>query len=191
MLPLAILAGGLATRLGSLTAQTPKSMIDICGKPFIYWQLKLIQESGFERVVICVGHLHESITEYLSGRKEFELDLQFSLDGPEKLGTGGAIQRALPKLGDSFAVIYGDSYLPINFSDIEQKFLNSSKLGLMTVKKNMDVFHKNNTSLLNDRVLEYSKSGSANSLEFIDYGFNCLSASSFQKDGFSPLSIWN
>ena len=116
MLPIAILAGGLATRLRPVTETIPKALIEVAGEPFLAHQLRLLRRHGFERVVLCVGYLGEQIQAFAGDGRAFGLQVEYSFDGPQLLGTAGALRRALPMLGDAFAVIYGDSYLPCDYA---------------------------------------------------------------------------
>ena len=122
MLPLAILVGGYGTRLGSLTKEVPKCLIEINGRPFVDWQLDLLVANGFSDFVFCVSHKSKVIQNYLGDGANRDISIRYSTDGATQLGTGGAIQKALSKLGDNFGVIYGDSYLPINYQAVEQDF---------------------------------------------------------------------
>src|SRR5580704_8496571 len=119
MLPVAILAGGLATRLGPLTETVPKSLIPISGEPFVVHQLRLLQSSGIQRVILCVGHLGEQIERAVGNGSALGVDVTYSYDGATLQGTAGAVRSALPKLGESFFVIYGDSYLACDYVAIE------------------------------------------------------------------------
>ena len=110
--PVAILGGGLATRLRPLTDRIPKALVDVNGEPFIAHQMRLLRSNGVERVVYCAGYRGEMIREYTGDGARFGLEVEYSFDGPAPLGTAGAIKRALPLLGESFFVLYGDSYLP-------------------------------------------------------------------------------
>lgn len=121
-IPVAILCGGLATRLGERTIDTPKSMIKIAGKPFIRWQIEMLNKQGLTNIVLCLGHLWESIV-----IETFDLNCSYSIDGPIKLGTGGAIKKALPKLNGMFFVMYGDSYLPIDYKPIYDEAILQQK----------------------------------------------------------------
>src|ERR1044071_9702153 len=112
MLPIAILAGGLATRLRPMTETIPKALVEIAGEPFLAHQLRLLRAAGYERVVLCVGYLGKMVREFAGDGSAFGLYVEYSFDGPTLLGTAGAIVRALPLLGPRFSVIYGDSYLP-------------------------------------------------------------------------------
>ena len=133
MTSIAILSGGLATRLHPITHKTPKALIQIAGKPFLFWQLQLLKQQGFEHVIICVGFLGKQIQNIVGDGDRFGLQIEYSFDGETLLGTGGALQKALPLLPDHFFVMYGDSYLPIDYPAVWRAFLKAGKSGLMTV----------------------------------------------------------
>ena len=137
-LPVAILCGGKATRLGPLTATMPKSLIEVAGEPFIYHQLRLLHKQGFNDVVLCVGNFGGMIYETVGNGSELGMHIDYSWDGPKPLGTGGALKKALPKLGNPFMAMYGDSYLPSMYQPIVDAFLGGNKLGLTTRYKNVD-----------------------------------------------------
>ena len=182
MLPIAILAGGLATRLGELTREVPKSLIPINNKPFVDWQLRLLQESGYQKIVFCVSYKSNLIQDYLGDGSSRGLEIQYSFDGPMQLGTGGAIKKALPLLGSKFAVIYGDSYLPISYSDVEDSFLDKSILAMMTVFKNSNEFDASNVKFEDGKLLDYQKGKPTPDFQHIDYGLTYFQAEAF--DGF-------
>src|SRR5712671_2142392 len=116
MLPIAILAGGLATRLRPITETIPKALVDVAGEPFLAHQLRLLRTNGYERVVMCVGYLGEMVRDFAGDGRTYGLKVEYSFDGPALLGTAGAIRNAVPLLGDEFSVIYGDSYLPCDYA---------------------------------------------------------------------------
>ena len=122
MLPVAILAGGLATRLGPLTETLPKSLILINGEPFVAHQLRLLQSSGVQHVILCVGHLGNMIEQAIGDGSAFGVRVEYSYDGGALLGTAGAVKRALPRLREKFFVMYGDSYLTCDYAAIKQEF---------------------------------------------------------------------
>src|SRR5690349_15038367 len=128
MLPVAILAGGLATRLRPVSEKIPKCLIEINGEPFVAHQLRLLQRNGVRRVTMCVGYLGEMVREYAGNGERFGVELTYSFDGPALRGTAGAIQQALPLLGERFFVLYGDSYLPCDYAAVEAAFLASQQL---------------------------------------------------------------
>ena len=132
----AILAGGLATRLRPMTETVPKSLLEVNGEPFAVHQLRLLQSKGIRRVVFCVGHLGEMIEQTIGNGSTLGLQVDYSFDGPALLGTAGAVRKALPRLGDSFFVMYGDSYLPCDYAAIARQFQTAGVLGMMTVFRN-------------------------------------------------------
>jgi len=180
MLPIAILAGGLATRLRPLTETIPKSLIEINGEPFLVHQLRLLQRAGFRRVVLCVGHLGEKIREFAGNGAAFGLELEYSFDGPELLGTGGAIRHALPVLGEAFFVLYGDSYLPCRYHDVERAFLAAGKRGMMTVFRNEGRWDASNIEFSHGRIVGYDKVTRTLDMHHIDYGLGI-----FHRDAFA------
>lgn len=183
-LPVAILAGGLGTRLRPLTETIPKSLLPVAGRPFLAHQLELLRAQGIERVVLCVGYLGELIRNRFGNGSEFGLRIDYSFDGPKLLGTGGAIKRALPLLGEEFFVLYGDSYLPIDFGPVAEFFRRSGKLGCMTVFRNEDRFDASNVVYRNGRVIVYDKKHKRPDMQYIDYGLSVFKAAAF--DQFPP-----
>jgi MurNAc alpha-1-phosphate uridylyltransferase len=183
MLPIAILAGGLATRLRPVTAKIPKALIDIHGEPFIAHQLRLLREAGGGRVVICIGHLGDSIREFVGDGRQFGLQAEYSLDGPALRGTAGAIRNALPLLGEQFFVLYGDSYLPCDYQAVERVFVESGQPGLMTVFRNLDQWEKSNVEFVDGRIVAYDKATSTARMEHVDYGLSAFHRSAFAEGG--------
>ena len=156
-LPVAILAGGLATRLRPITEKIPKALIDVGGRPFIDHQLALLRTHGYTRAVLCIGYLGEMLEQYLGDGARFGMNLTYVKDGPKLLGTGGALRRALRWLGDSFFVLYGDSYLPCNYRSVEEAFQRSTMPALMTVLKNEDRWDTSNVIYREGLVTRYDK----------------------------------
>ena len=114
-LPVAILAGGLATRLRPITEKIPKLLVEVAGEPFFSHQIRLLEKAGLTRLVLCVGYLGEKIVEQYGDGSKWGVTIEYVFDGPQLLGTGGALIAALPQLADAFYVLYGDSYLPIDY----------------------------------------------------------------------------
>ncbi len=182
-LPVALLAGGLATRLGPVTAKIPKLLVEVAGQPFFAHQLRLLQRSGLTRLVLCVGHLGEQIVEQFGDGSRWGVRIEYSFDGPRLLGTGGALIRALPKLGDAFYVLYGDSYLPIEYVPVGEHFLRSGKQGLMTVYENHGRYDTSNVWFEQGAIKVYDKQVRRPEMHHIDYGLGLFRATAF--DGFS------
>jgi N-acetyl-alpha-D-muramate 1-phosphate uridylyltransferase len=176
-LPVAILAGGLATRLRPITEKIPKALVDVAGEPFVFRQLRYLHEQGIQRVVMCVGYLGEMVQDAVREGSQFGIDVAYSNDGDVLLGTGGALKRALPLLGEHFFVLYGDSFLPVDFAPIETAFMDSGKKALMTVLKNGDRWDKSNVLFRDGNLVEYNKRNPRPEMEFIDYGLGALASS--------------
>jgi len=170
-----ILSGGKATRLYPLTKKIPKSLIEICGKPFLTHQIELLKKNKITDILLCVGKFSDQIINYYGDGKEFDVSIKYSIENPNNLlGTGGALKKAEKLLDKEFLVMYGDSYLPIDFTSVISAFHQSKKTGLMTVFKNQDKFDKSNVDVQNGLVLRYEKSGKNNELQYIDYGLLVL-----------------
>lgn len=178
--PAAILAGGLATRMRPLTERIPKSLLDVNGLPFIDWQLRLLHDRGVRRVVVCAGHLGEMIESHVGRGERFGVEVSYSYDGDKLLGTGGAIRRALPRLGKTFFVVYGDSYLPCDWRAVGRLFAASGKTGLMTVYGNQDQFDRSNVEFADGRIVKYSKKDATPAMKHIDYGLGVFHARAFE-----------
>jgi NDP-sugar pyrophosphorylase family protein len=170
MLPVVILAGGLATRLYPVTRTMPKALIEIAGRPFIDHQLALLREKGVTTVVLCVGNFGEMIESHVGSGSRFGLDVKYSYDGNVLLGTGGAVKKASALLPEAFILIYGDSYLDIDMMQVVQKFKRACLPVLMTVYWNRDAFDTSNVIVDGDRVARYDKKVRDPAMDYIDYG---------------------
>jgi len=179
MLPVAILAGGLATRLRPITETIPKALVDVAGKPFIVRQLDFLHTQGVRDVVLCVGYLGGMIQDVVGTGQRFGLQVRYSFDGSALLGTGGALRKALPMLGDVFFVLYGDSYLPVDFSTVQDAYVRNGQPALMTVLKNRGRWDKSNVLFADGRLFEYNKRSPLREMAHIDYGLGLVSASVF------------
>jgi len=169
----AILSGGLGTRLGLLTKDTPKSMIRICGKPFLEYQLELLKKSNLKEIVLCVGYLKDKIESYFGNGSRFGVKIEYS-EEEKPLGTAGALRNAENILGDDFLVLNGDSYLAINYREVIEKYKLGNKLGLMVVYKNNNKYDKSNVMIANELVTNYDRSGQIENMNYIDYGLSII-----------------
>lgn len=177
MLPVAILAGGLATRLRPVSEKIPKSLVEVAGEPFINHQLRLLRKNHIRQVVLCVGHLGEMIRDQIGSGESFGMTVRYSFDGPTLLGTGGALRRAGEYLGDAFFVLYGDSYLECDYASIQDAFYRGGKPALMTVYQNGGLYDKSNVVLRDGEIALYDKNVHHPDMQWIDYGLGVLSAS--------------
>jgi NDP-sugar pyrophosphorylase family protein len=178
-IPVAILAGGLATRLRPITEKIPKSLVPVAGKPFLAHQLELLRSRGIRRAVLCVGYLGEMIQRDFGNGEKFGVELDYSFDGEKLLGTGGAIKCALPLLGREFFVLYGDSYLPVDYAPISEFFHRSGKLGLMTVYHNEGKYDTSNVVFADSEIKIYDKNAKSPEMRHIDYGLSLFKAAAF------------
>lgn len=181
-LPVAILAGGFATRLRSVTESIPKALVDINGKPFISHQLRLLRSKGIVRVIICAGYLGEMIQDFVGDGSKFDIQVEYSFDGDCLLGTGGAIKKALPLLEDHFFVLYGDAYLLCDYRAVQTAFERSKKKALMTVFHNDGVWDTSNVEFEGGQILTYDKQRRSPRMRHIDYGLGA-----FQRDAFAHV----
>jgi NDP-sugar pyrophosphorylase family protein len=179
MLPVAILSGGLATRLRPLTETIPKALIELNGEPFLAHQLRLLSSRGIERVVLCVGYHGQMIQEFVGDGRRFGLHAEVLSDGPVLLGTAGAVRHALPLMGENFFVMYGDSYLPCDYSAVATAFLRSGKRGLMTVFRNQGKFDVSNVDYRDGQIVRYDKRNATPEMGHIDYGLGAFRADVF------------
>ncbi|HEX7193305.1 MAG TPA: nucleotidyltransferase family protein [Thermoanaerobaculia bacterium] len=173
-LPIAILAGGLATRMRPLTERVPKALLEVAGRPFAEHQLRLLRAAGITDVVFCVGYLGERVEETLGDGSRFGVSIRYSYDGDQLRGTGGALIRALPLLGDAFLIMYGDSYLDCDYAAVARAFVESGKLGLMAVIRNEGRWDKSNVLFENGRIVRYDKKNRTPDMLYIDYGLGAL-----------------
>jgi NDP-sugar pyrophosphorylase family protein len=187
MLPAAILAGGLGTRLYPLTERIPKALVEVNGEPFLAHQLRLLRAAGIERAVICAGLHGERIREYAGDGARFGVAIEYSFDGPVLLGTAGAVRKALPLLGDAFFVLYGDSYLPCSYREVERAYLGCGKPGLMTVYRNEGRWDTSNVEFADGRILAYDKKNRTPEMRHIDYGLGAFSPQAFADTEHSDL----
>jgi NDP-sugar pyrophosphorylase family protein len=172
----AILAGGLATRMRPITEKIPKALIEVAGRPFICRLLKFLRHQGISRVVLCTGYLGEQIEAAVGNGEEFGVDVRYSPDGPRLLGTGGALRMALSLLGERFFVLNGDTFLPCDFSEVERDFIGSGKPALMAVSRHGDPLAKSNVVFRDGRIIEYNKRSSRPNMEHIDAGLGVLTS---------------
>jgi len=176
MPPLALLAGGLATRMRPLTERMPKSMLDVAGEPFIAHQLRLARREGIARVVMCVGHQAEVIRAFVGDGAQFGLDVAYCVDGPILLGTGGALRKALPLLGPEILVMYGDSWLDSSYAPIVEAFRKSGKPALMTVYRNAGQWDRSNVHFEDGCIRVYDKQLRLPEMQHIDWGLSAVRA---------------
>jgi NDP-sugar pyrophosphorylase family protein len=177
--PVAILAGGLATRLRPITEKIPKSLVEVAGRPFLWHQLKLLESRGIREAILCAGYLGEMIQREAASF-DCGVQLRFSFDGERLLGTGGALRRAVPLLPETFFVLYGDSYLLCDYRAAADTFRRSRKRGLMTVYRNEGRFDTSNVEYANGQIMRYQKNQPDERMLHIDYGLGMFHREVFE-----------
>ncbi len=166
-----ILAGGLATRMRPRTLTTPKSMLPVAGRPFVDWQLEKLAACGYDDVVMCIAHLGEQIEEHVGDGARFDLRVRYSSEGPNLLGTAGAIRLALALLAPTFLVTYGDSYLPFDYAaPLRELGVHDDCDGVMSVFKNEGKWDPSNVRTDGAWLLAYEKGTKDPAFDHIDYG---------------------
>ena len=173
-IPVIILCGGLASRLGDLTRATPKSLVEVKGRPFIDWQLEQLKKQGIVEIILCVGHLQDQIISHVGDGKKYGLEISYSSDKDLQLGTGGALKGAMEQVSNDFIVTYGDSFLPTNFQKISEFYFANNRAPLVAVCKQQYSWEKPNVRWLNDRKIIYDKFDEKTSMDYIDYGISIL-----------------
>lgn len=170
-----ILAGGLGTRLRPLTNYLPKALVPVNGKPFVDYQLELLRKNGIEDVVLCTGHLGEMIAAHLGDGRRLGMRIQYSQEEEgQLLGTAGAIKKAEPLLADEFLLLYGDSYLMVDYPAVMAYFRGQDKLGLMVVYENHNRYDRSNIIVQDGLVTVYDKTGATPGMTYINYGLSAL-----------------
>lgn len=177
--PVAVLAGGRATRLGALCEDIPKALLPVDDKPFVAHQLELLRRQGIDHVVMCVGHFGDQVEAYVGDGRNFGMQVDYSFDGPALRGTGGALQAALPLLGKAFFVLYGDTYLDVDYQAVYRAFKDDDVEGMMTVFRNEDRWDRSNVVFRDGRVTVYDKERTNSDMRHIDYGLSILRAEAF------------
>lgn len=172
--PVCILAGGLGSRLGEAVKDTPKPLLTVAGEPFLLHQLRLLSRWGAGEVVLCVGYLGERIVDVV-GDEQFGIHIEYSFDGPDLAGTLGAIRRAAPLLGERFLVLYGDTYLRIDYQAFDASWMRSGLPAAMAVLRNRGRWGQSNATFANGQVTRYDKDAPTSDMEWIDYGLGGLS----------------
>ena len=169
-----VLCGGKGSRVSKFTKQIPKCLIDINGKPFLYYQLKLLKKNNINNVIISVGYLAEKIREYVKNNIDF-INIKIKDDGKRLLGTGGAVLKSINFLKNNFFVIYGDSYFNFKIHKLVKR-----NLATMAIFKNNNKYDKSNIEIKNQGKILYYKNNINKKLKFIDYGVSFVNKQIFK-----------
>ena len=173
-LQVVILAGGLGTRLLPITKTAPKVLVPVLNRPFVFWQLDLLIDNGVGELLLCVGYKSGEV-ESVVGCSYRGIPIKYSYERNDKLfGTGGALKHAEDLLNASFGVIYGDSYLEIDYASVFEAHRCSRFPVMMTVWQNQNRLDRSNVALSKDEtyVSRYEKTDKSSNCQYIDYGFS-------------------
>jgi NDP-sugar pyrophosphorylase family protein len=165
-----VLAGGLGTRVAALTGpDEPKALLPVAGRPFIEWKLRQLASLGVTDVLLLTGHGGDQLRESVGDGARWGVRARCRDDGPQPLGTGGAIRAVLPELPELFWVTYGDSLVEAPLAAVEAE-LDPTSVGTMTVLRNDDRWQTSNVDVSNGAVRRYSKTDTPGTYCWIDYG---------------------
>jgi len=162
--------------MSRFTATTPKALIEVCGRPFLRWKLEHLRANGISRVVISTGHLGEQIEREITAHCPPGMTVVCVADGPELLGTGGALGRLarLGHLDETFLLTFGDNYLTCDHQGVWSSFDPGRYDGLMTVWKITTDNEPRNAVVSDGRVTVYDKTLSSAEMLWVDYGLCVL-----------------
>jgi NDP-sugar pyrophosphorylase family protein len=178
--PVCILAGGLGTRLGERARDVPKPLVDVAGEPFLLHQLRQLARQGVTQTLICVGHRAETIESRI-GATRFGIQIAYSRDSSELDGTLGAIRRARSRLPERFLVLYGDTYLRVDYRAVNRAWHCSGLPALMVVLRNEGRWDASNVRYEHNRVLAYDKRAPTPEMCWIDYGLGGLTTAALER----------
>lgn len=167
-----ILAGGFGMRMRPVTKSLPKALLKVRGKCFLEHQIDLLKKSGFRALVLCVHYRADLIRADFGDGSAVGVEITYSEEIEKPLGTAGALKNAAPLLHDPFMVIYGDSYLPVDYGEIVSYFAEHDEPALMTVYKNDNRYDTSNVRIDGERVVAYDKRNTSGNLVYIEYGLN-------------------
>ena len=180
MLPVAILAGGLATRLRPVTETVPKALVEVKGEPFLAHQLRLLRRHGIERVVLCVGYLGEKIQEFAGDGRAFGLHVEYAFDGrncsARRARCGGRCRCWATRSSCSTAI----PICPATTAPRWRRSAIPAKLGLMTVYRNEGHWDTSNVEFAGGRILAYDKANRTPAMRYIDYGLGVFQRAAFE-----------
>lgn len=164
-----------------MTETIPKSLVDVNGEAFIVHQLRLLKRQGIRNILVCAGYLGEQIVDVIGDGSQFGIKIGYSFDGPQLLGTAGAIKQAMPLVQDNFFVLYGDSYLSCDYQSVQNAFVAGQKLGLMTVFRNLGQWDTSNVEFTQGQILVYDKKNKTERMHYIDYGLGLFNKRAFDQ----------
>jgi len=153
-----ILCGGLGSRLGALTADTPKPLLPVDGIPFLDVLLFELARHGVTRVLLLAGFAAQRITDYAAStslKARFGLKIEVSIE-PQRAGTGGAVWHARNRLDDRFFLLNGDSWFDVNLLELASRVIREpSATGAIAVKLLPDASRYGVVEIANGRLTRF------------------------------------
>jgi NDP-sugar pyrophosphorylase family protein len=186
-----ILAGGLGTRLGGLTRDLPKPLVPVAGRPFLERQIEFLAGQGFSEFLLLTGHLADRIERRLEDGSRLGVEISYSRE-PRPLGTGGGLRRALPRLREGFLLLYGDSFLPVDYRTLAAGLDVIEVVGVMAVLRDDAGATGVAPNVATDgagRVVRYAKGERGDDLRYVEAGALALRAGAVARlpEGVSSL----
>lgn len=172
-----VLAGGLATRLHPITLSIPKCLVPCGGHSFVDYTLAWMGANGVRRATYVVGHLGEMVIEHLQSVRYPGLTVDWISEGDIRRGTGGAVDLACARgeVGEDFLLMYGDSFLPVDFSAVWESARRLRAPALMTVFHNRGELDRSNLHFQPPLVTLYSKDPEVQhheKFQYVDFGLS-------------------
>lgn len=169
-----ILVGGEGTRLRPLTLTTPKPLLPIHGKPFAHYLVELLRKNGIEEIIFLTGYLAEQFPTYFGDGSSFGLKIRYS-ETPITNDTGARLRKARLMLNETFLLLYGDNYWPLDLEKLLAQHEKTNTLATVTVYERDNPEKKNNMLVEGELVKIYDKKRETLGLNGVDIGFFILS----------------
>ena len=164
-----VLAGGRASRMLPLTRDLPKCLLPVGGRPFLEWPLRGLRAQGIDRVHLCLGYQSAMVEHWLRTAPVPGLNIAWTSE-TSPLGTGGALQFAVPHLDKRVAVLFGDSYSEVRLGPLWRRWSESHTDAGMVVLRNDNRWVPSNVTIGDGLVTGYRKHGLIPGVEHVDFG---------------------
>ena len=165
-----IFCGGLGVRLGNITKNLPKPMIDVAGKPFLEHLIIQLKKNGIKKIILLVGYKNEKIKSYFGNGKNFNINIQYSFM-PYNFKTGSRLYKVKNKLNDKFILLYCDNYSSLNIHKLNSEYTKQKKGILISLvkKKNGNCIYDKKSNLVAYKL----KRNASN--DFVEIGYMIIS----------------
>lgn len=175
-----ILAGGLGTRLLPLTADRPKPMVEVNGRPFVEYLIEQLREQGIDEVVLLLGHMASAVERHLGDGERFGIAITYSVT-PAEMQTLGRLNTALPMLEPLFLLLYCDNYWPLDLEVLWRRYEDAQAPALVTVYRNLDHQTRDNVRVDSAGFVErFDPSRTDPELQGVEIGYALLDKQLFE-----------